>query len=86
MASSVDLSWMIRGNCVNDPRDIFFPERGGPTVAARKVCAECTVKTECLEYALVYEEFGIWGGTSPDDRKRLRRERRLNGRRPARTR
>lgn len=79
-----DISWMVHGECVGDDRDLWFPDVGGPTKAARAVCDRCSVRQECLEYALVYEEFGIWGGMSPDQRKRYRRERKLSGRRPSR--
>ena len=82
--SKVDLSWMIDGACVGDERNLWFPDAGGSTRAARQVCARCSVKQQCLDYALVHEEFGIWGGMSPEQRNRYRREQRIVGRRRSR--
>lgn len=42
---------------------------------ALEACGRCPVKDQCLEHALVYEEHGIWGGTTPRERKKLRKER-----------
>ncbi|MBK5228106.1 MAG: WhiB family transcriptional regulator [Actinobacteria bacterium] len=70
------LDWQERARCHEVEPEIFFPERGGSSKAARSVCSQCTVREECLEYALNNkEQFGIWGGTSERERRRLRRER-----------
>lgn len=57
-----------------DP-DIWFPGRSkGPNGAneAKAICAGCPVRKECLDYALENEmEYGIWGGTSPTERRRM---------------
>jgi WhiB family transcriptional regulator, redox-sensing transcriptional regulator len=42
---------------------------------ARAICAQCEVQGECLEFALRHPEeteFGVWGGTTPGQRRRLR--------------
>ncbi|MCL4449452.1 MAG: WhiB family transcriptional regulator [Actinobacteria bacterium] len=58
--------------------DLFFPERGASTREAKAVCRGCIVRGECLEYALKNgERFGIWGGTSERERRRIRRARAL---------
>jgi WhiB family redox-sensing transcriptional regulator len=63
-----------------DP-DLFFPERGASTREAKEVCKGCVVKTDCLEYALDNgEKFGIWGGMSERERRRLRRARAIERR------
>ncbi len=68
------LSWQVAARCAEVDPEIFFPERGGSSKAARAVCNECTVRIECLRYALANrEQFGIWGGTSERERRRLRR-------------
>lgn len=68
--------WSDRGNCQGVDPDLFFPERGASTREAREVCRGCVVRSECLEYALVNgEKFGIWGGLSERERRRLRRQR-----------
>lgn len=70
------VEWQTHARCAEVDPEIFFPERGGSSKAARAVCDKCTVKSECLEYALNNkEQFGIWGGTSERERRRLRKER-----------
>jgi WhiB family redox-sensing transcriptional regulator len=72
--SSYSVIWQDRANCLGVNPDLFFPERGASSVEAKKVCAECVVRLECLDYALVHgEKFGIWGGTSERQRRRMRR-------------
>lgn len=68
--------WRELARCSGVNPDLFFPERGASTYEAKQVCRACPVKAECLEYALVNgEKFGIWGGLSELDRRRLRRSR-----------
>jgi WhiB family redox-sensing transcriptional regulator len=55
--------------------EAFFPEKGGSTREAKKVCRSCEVRAECLEYALEHDErFGIWGGLSERERRRIKRQ------------
>lgn len=66
--------WKARGLCAQTDPDAFFPEKGGATRDAKAVCAACEVRVQCLEYALDRDErFGIWGGTSEFERKKLRK-------------
>lgn len=76
-ALAVDqLSWQDFANCRGADADLFFPERGASTRTAKSICAACEVKGACLEFALVEgEKFGIWGGMSERERRRVRRER-----------
>lgn len=70
------LEWQNRANCMGVDPDLFFPERGASTREAKAVCHGCVVRDECLDYALANgEKFGIWGGLSERERRRLRRER-----------
>jgi WhiB family redox-sensing transcriptional regulator len=70
--------WQENANCMGVDPDLFFPERGASTREAKAVCAGCEVRVECLEYALANgEKFGIWGGLSERERRRLRRQRAL---------
>jgi WhiB family redox-sensing transcriptional regulator len=72
------MSWQERANCLGLDPDLFFPERGEPVDQAKNVCVSCEVRVECLEYALeAGERFGVWGGTSERERRRIRRQRRL---------
>lgn len=55
---------------------IFFPDRGESAAPAKTACGRCPVKNECLEFALSNgEKFGIWGGASERERRRIRRRR-----------
>jgi WhiB family redox-sensing transcriptional regulator len=73
--------WQARGNCLGLDPDLFFPERGESAAEAKAVCASCMVRTECLEFALEHKErFGVWGGLSEYERRRLRGARRLAAR------
>jgi len=66
--------WQERALCAETDPEAFFPEKGGSTREAKKICTGCEVKVECLEYALGNDErFGIWGGLSERERRRLRR-------------
>jgi len=71
-------SWQDFANCLGVDPDLFFPERGASTKEAKAVCRACVVREDCLEYALENsEKFGIWGGLSERERRRLRRARAL---------
>lgn len=68
------LSWQADALCSQTDPEAFFPEKGGSTRDAKRICSSCSVKSECLEYALENDErFGIWGGLSERERRRFRR-------------
>ena len=70
-----DLGWQDRSLCAQTDPEAFFPEKGGSTREAKRVCRSCEVRAECLEYALENDErFGIWGGLSERERRRAKRE------------
>jgi WhiB family transcriptional regulator, redox-sensing transcriptional regulator len=70
-----ELSWQDRALCAQTDPEAFFPEKGGSTREAKRVCRSCEVRAECLEYALENDErFGIWGGLSERERRRLKRQ------------
>jgi WhiB family redox-sensing transcriptional regulator len=74
-------SWQTKANCMGVDPDLFFPERGASTREAKEVCRGCVVREDCLEYALANgEKFGIWGGLSERERRRLRRQRAMQRR------
>ena len=71
-------SWQSRANCMGVDPELFFPERGASTREAKEVCRGCVVRSDCLEYALANgEKFGIWGGLSERERRKVRRSRAL---------
>jgi WhiB family redox-sensing transcriptional regulator len=68
------LAWQERALCAQTDPEAFFPEKGGSTREAKKVCTRCDVRAECLEYALAHDErFGIWGGLSERERRKLKK-------------
>jgi WhiB family redox-sensing transcriptional regulator len=65
-------AWTEQALCAQIDLEAFFPEKGGSTRAAKRICAECPVKTPCLRYALDHaERFGIWGGVTERERRRM---------------
>jgi WhiB family transcriptional regulator, redox-sensing transcriptional regulator len=67
-------SWRARALCAETDPEAFFPEKGGSVREAKKVCRSCEVTAECLEYALENDErFGVWGGLSERERRRIGR-------------
>ena len=62
--------------CSQVGTEIFFPDTGEQAQAesAKRVCRKCPHLTECLEWALDYERFGVWGATTPRERMRMRRK------------
>ena len=76
--STAEATWQDEANCLGVDPDLFFPERGASTREAKEVCKGCVVREQCLEYALAHgEKFGIWGGMSERERRRIRRARAL---------
>ena len=70
-----ELMWQERALCAQTDPEAFFPEKGGSTREAKRVCLTCDVRGECLEYALAHDErFGIWGGLSERERRKLKKK------------
>jgi WhiB family redox-sensing transcriptional regulator len=69
-------SWQEEALCAQTDPALFFPEKGGSTREAKKVCRECPVVAQCLEWALeAGEEHGVWGGMSERERTAYARTR-----------
>lgn len=67
-------AWMAEAKCLDADPEAFFPEKGGSTREAKRICSACSVQQECLQWALQNDErFGIWGGMSERERRRLKR-------------
>jgi WhiB family transcriptional regulator, redox-sensing transcriptional regulator len=76
--TNVEVEWMEVGKCRNMDPAIFFPSDGTGVQSAQRICADCSVKEACLEYALANRvDHGVWGGTSERERRRILRSRRL---------
>ena len=72
--ATADEQWQERALCAQTDPEAFFPEKGGSTREAKRICMGCEVRDACLEYALAHDErFGIWGGLSERERRRLKR-------------
>jgi WhiB family redox-sensing transcriptional regulator len=74
-----DDAWRDQAACKSTAADLFFPTGRTPGAseqvrAAKSVCRQCEVRATCLLYALeTNQDAGIWGGTSEDERRKLRR-------------
>jgi WhiB family redox-sensing transcriptional regulator len=72
--------WRATGACLSADPDLFFPIAADTvaarrTVQAQRICAGCLVRQECLDFAMkTGEAHGIWGGTTPEERFRVRRQ------------
>jgi WhiB family transcriptional regulator, redox-sensing transcriptional regulator len=81
-ATGSAVNWRSAGACVSADPDLFFPiSTIGPAeqqiARAKTICAGCGVRQQCLEFALTHDQtYGIWGGTTPQDRQRDRRRQR----------
>ncbi|MFA4080136.1 WhiB family transcriptional regulator [Mycobacteroides salmoniphilum] len=74
LIGAADDQWQEKALCAQTDPEAFFPEKGGSTREAKRICQGCEVKDECLESALANDErFGIWGGLSERERRRLKR-------------
>lgn len=71
--------WRDQAACRNTDPDLFFPIGStGPAIeqieSAKAVCMQCEAQRACLEFALATnQESGIWGGTSEEERRKLRK-------------
>ena len=72
---AVEQEWQDQALCAQTDPEAFFPEKGGSTREAKRICQACSVRDECLEYALEHDErFGIGGCISDRERRRLKRQ------------
>ena len=72
---AAEQEWQEQALCAQTDPEAFFPEKGGSTREAKRICQACAVRDECLEDALLNDErFGIWGGLSERERRRLKRD------------
>lgn len=67
-----DQVWKSAGLCSQVDPELWFPDIGENTRAAKRICADCPVTDQCLEYALASDErFGVWGGLDAGERRRI---------------
>jgi WhiB family redox-sensing transcriptional regulator len=66
--------WHADALCLEYPNLPWFAEQGQTSDKPKAVCRRCAVRSECLAFALEHNiDHGIWGGTSPRQRKQLSR-------------
>jgi WhiB family redox-sensing transcriptional regulator len=72
-----ELKWWDLGACRGLEASIFYPDDDVEADVAKSVCAQCGVRSACLEYAISHRErAGVWGGATERDRRRIIRQRR----------
>lgn len=70
-AQTEPADWRRQGVCADLDPELFFPEPDQPATEALAACARCTVRRECLTTALLTgEAYGVWGGTTEQDRQK----------------
>lgn len=75
-----NVNWMTKAKCSGRNDIEFFPEKGYSGSEAKEFCGDCPVKVQCLNYAVKHNlRDGFWGGTSPMERRSIRRLRRTTG-------
>ena len=76
--------WRADAACRDLDTAVFFPETEAAADVAKSVCATCSVRDACLEFALVTrQDDGVWGGLDENERRRVRRRRQEAARRAA---
>ncbi len=75
----MDTHWLAAARCKDMDPDVFFPTDGIGVQVAQRICAECDVVDQCLEYALASRiDHGVWGGASERERRRILTRRRMS--------
>ena len=70
-----DRAWVADAACLDLPQEWFFPPNGEATTRAKNICAGCPVREDCWE-AGKDELYGVWAGTSVEERRDIRMARR----------
>lgn len=67
--------WQHEALCAQVDPEVWFPEKGQSTKDAKRICARCPVQQPCLDWALAKDErFGVYGGLSERERRKLKRQ------------
>ena len=78
--TQIDNAWQVKAACRGPQAAVFFPpthaerkeDKAAREARAKEICATCTVRGACLEYAIrIREPHGIWGGLNEVERKQL---------------
>lgn len=69
-----DRPWAAYAGCRGADPDLFFPDPDDPAIEAKKICGGCAVRQDCLDWGMLSNAtYGVWGGTTERDRRRLLR-------------
>lgn len=68
-------TWREAAICAQTDPELWFPEVGHSSAPAKRICLSCESRVVCLEWAIEHGEHGIWGGTSDNQRRAIRRAR-----------
>jgi WhiB family transcriptional regulator, redox-sensing transcriptional regulator len=74
------LPWREQAACTGRQEFFFQDHKSTAVKKAKTICAGCAVLEKCKEYALEHVEFGVWGGMTANERRRLMRARRKKDR------
>lgn len=67
-----ELAWQEDANCRGTDWEAFFPEDGGSSAEAKRICGRCSVRAECLAWAIAREvKWGVWGATHETERREM---------------
>lgn len=70
-----NMQWQSDARCSQADAHAFYPEQGASAVEAKMICRACTVRDQCLDYAMAHNErHGVWGGMTDPERQRLKRD------------
>lgn len=79
VADATHTDWHKHVLCSRTDPGLWFPEPGEDETPAKVICGRCPVRAACLAYALdTNEQYGIWGGLSPKERREIRRRERAS--------
>lgn len=68
-----DIEWRERAACTGKQELFFNDHRATVVREAKKICAVCVVRQQCLAHAMKHDEFGVWGGLTANERRKARR-------------
>lgn len=73
----METAWKRLAKCRGKSTDVFFPERASESILAKAICRGCPVTDQCYRFAMEHREPGVWGGTTAEERGRIRSNRKV---------
>ena len=67
------VAWKENAACIGKQKLFFDDTRATLVREAKKICADCTVREQCLDHAMKFQEYGVWGGMTANERRVLKR-------------